>query len=98
MEGIWGLLEDWTVRCDISLKCKSNTLCNMVTHALELFKKAEMEGERETTTTTTKPQPPPPTTTKIREGSLPVQQIKIISHLKQYDSSDYNLINTNLLT
>lgn len=44
MEGIWGLLEDWTVRCDISLTCKSNTLCNIVTHALELFKKAEMEG------------------------------------------------------
>lgn len=44
-EEVWGLLEDWTARCDISLKCKSNTACDIVTHSLELLKK---EGEKGT--------------------------------------------------
>jgi len=35
---------------------------------------------------------------KHRAGSLSLQQIKFISHLKQYVSGDYDLINTNLLT
>lgn len=42
--------------------------------------------------------PHKPTTKYSRAGSLSLQQIKFISHLKQYVSSDYDLINTNLLT
>lgn len=41
-EEVWGLLEDWTTRCDISLKCKSNTVCDIVTYSLELLKKERM--------------------------------------------------------